>query len=244
MIVLGLDCESTGLDVSNDRITELACVIWDTERKVYLSIWNSFFYDETYPQIPDVVIGLNGITTDFLMRYGERTFVNLLSLDTFCRKWKPEYIIAHGSGRFDEPLLKSEIARCKKNVDGMAPLYFADLRWLDTRTDVDYPNHFDPSRKLKHIATEHEFCNPFPHRATSDVLTMLRILRSYDINQIIDNSKIPLITIKAEVGYADRELAKTAKFHWDGSTKSWTKEIRENTLDSERQKWQFPISII
>ncbi|MEG7787053.1 hypothetical protein U2388_15000, partial [Listeria monocytogenes] len=80
---------------------------------------------------------------------------------------------------YDQPLLSSELAR--HDVD-LAPIN--SVPWLDTRYDL--PHEEEPeSRKLKHLACDLGFTNPFPHRAVTDVLTMCRVTASHDFGAIV-----------------------------------------------------------
>jgi hypothetical protein len=79
-----------------------------------------------------------------------------------------------------------------------------------------------------------------------DVLTMCRVLSNYDFNQVVEYSKIPFITVRAMVEYADRQLAKDQRYTWEKLgdrtfQKSWVKRIKENKFEDEKKICKFPV---
>jgi DNA polymerase III subunit epsilon len=199
-----------------------------------------FLYDEGYPPLSEEVIRVTGITDDMLKEFGTSPKANLLWLEDFCRKHKIDYLCGHNSENFDKPLLLAELAR--HGVD--APTLKA-LPWIDTRTDIPFPTEPD-SRRLKHLAGDHGFVNPFSHRAVFDVLTMLKVLSHYDINAVLEYQKIPFVTVRAMVSYDDRQLAKDQRFSWEKLgektyPKCWVKRIKANKLEEEKKSCKFQI---
>ena len=101
--------------------------------------------------------------------------------------------------------------------------------------DVEYPSNCS-ARNLLYLAAYQGFINPFAHRAVFDALTMLRILSCYGIRRVVEVAKSPQVTIKANVSYEERQLAKDARFHWDADSKSWLLDIKEILLENK----EFP----
>ena len=102
------------------------------------------------------------------------------------------------------------------------------------------------TRKLTHLAAEHGFLNPFPHRAVSDVLTMLKVLSHYDIAPVLESARQPSFTVKACVSYDDREKAKARGYRWDAARKIWTKIVKGHRLNDEIEacKPEFAVVIL
>jgi DNA polymerase-3 subunit epsilon len=146
-------------------------------------------------------------------------------------------ICAHNGTNFDKPLWKQEAERL-----GLEPMGEKKI-WIDTMTDVPYPEQMT-TRKLVHLAAEHGFLNPFPHRAAFDVLTMLYILSKYDLTAVIQNAIAPTVKIRALATYEQRELAKARKYRWEGTSKMWWKEIKEFELEKEKAESPFGISVL
>lgn len=232
MRLLGLDFETTGLDTSKDRITEMGLALWDVPTKRPLVTVGAFLHDSTYPPQSEEIIRLTGITDAMLTEFGSDPATNLRWLDSFCAKHKVEYIVAHNAENFDKPLLMSELAR-----HSVETRCLRTLPWIDTRTDIPFPKEPD-SRRLNHLALDCGFINPFAHRAVFDVLTMLRILSNYELDKVLEYQSIPFVTCRAVVSFNDKEKAKAMRFSWEKIgektyPKFWVKRIKLNMLDDE-----------
>lgn len=235
MRLLGLDFETTGLDTSTARITEMGVALWDVPTKRPLMTAGVFLHDESYPPQSDEIIRLTGITDEMLREFGSAPAENFRWLKGFCEKHQVRYIVAHNGENFDRPLLMSELAR-----SGIEPGCLSSIPWIDSRTDIPFPTEPD-SRKLNHLALDAGFINPFAHRAVFDVLTMLRILSNYDINAVVEYQRIPFVTCRANVAYADRDKAKAQRYSWEKIgektyPKYWVKRVKLNMLADEIAK--------
>jgi DNA polymerase-3 subunit epsilon len=193
-----------------------------------------FFWDNSYPCLSDQIIQLTGLTDDILKEFGTPPAPNLEWLDEFVEKHHVDYIVAHNGENFDKPLLYAELSR-----NGVAGDRLRRLPWIDTRTDIPFPTEPD-SRRLRHLALDCGFINPFEHRAIFDVLTMLRVLGHYPIQDVLEYQKIPFTTVRALVSYQDREQAKSQRYSWEKIgdktfPKMWVKRIKLNLLDKEKE---------
>ncbi len=246
MRLLGLDFETTGFDTANDRITEVGAVLWDTETKAPIQLYSKFVWDEELekkctPEVNEMMARVCGITPKMLSEFGHPAAITLDELDDLCES--ADYIVAHNGENYDKPLLMAELTR-----HDVATIYLRSLPWLDTRQDIPFAQEPD-SRKLKHLALDAGFINPFAHRALFDVLTMLRVLSTYDIEQVIAYSKTPWITIRADVSYDHREKAKARRYAWEKIgektySKCWVKRIKEDQLEKEKAEAGFPVLVI
>jgi len=145
------------------------------------------------------------------------------------------WICAHNANKFDKPFLINEAERhCKANP--------FNRPWIDTRTDLPLPPHIK-SKKLIHLAAEHDFLNPFTHRAVFDVLTMFKIMSNYPIEKIIERAKSPLIKITALVSYQQKELAKDEGFYWNSEQRVWEKELKEMDLKKYPFKYEQQLEL-
>lgn len=234
MLWLGVDFETTGLDVEKDRIIEIGAVLWHVERKVPLQML-SLLVDPDIPVTP-FITSLTGISDEDVKVHGVSTIEALDQLHPLMDL--ADYIVAHNGASFDKPLWEAEYKRCgaHRGQDIKVP-------WIDTRTDVPYPEHIK-SKSLNHLAYDHEFINPFPHRAVTDVLTMLKIASKYDPQQIINYKETPSLEIRAMVTYNDREKAKAKSYHWDGGRKFWVKNIKEFQLKKEIEDSDFKVTVL
>lgn len=232
MRLLGLDLETTGFLTDKDRITELGTVLWDAERKLPIHMRGDFLYAPDYPKQSDEVIRVTGITDEMLLEFGQEPRGVLMALESYVAAHRVDYLVGHNSENFDKPLLMAELTRHAVE----APVLRA-LPWIDSRTDLPFVTEPD-SRKLKHLAGDHGFLNPFAHRAVFDVLTMLKILGHYDLQAILEYQKIPFITVRALVSYDERQLAKDQRFSWEklgerSYPKMWVKRIKQDKLAQE-----------
>ena len=213
MIVCGIDLETTGLDVVNDRIIEVGACLWEDGKQ---TVAYSSFVKTDKPITPEIT-NITGITSKMVDQYGIQE-TNLRG-DFLGMIESSDAVMAHNGTDFDFPMIVNCI---KRNVFG------TKLPTLvDSKTDIPY-RCLDKSRHLNHLAAAHGFVNPFPHRALFDVMTMLKIASMYDMEEIVRRAKSPSQTIEALVSYDDRQLAKDHGFHWDASplVRKWVKTIK------------------
>jgi len=247
MRLLGLDLETTGLNTAEDRVTEIGLVLWDSDKKVPIQIWQDFLIDDGIreklkdPEIVSMMQRVCGITPQMLEEFGESPAA--VFDDLVHNANNIDYIVAHNGENFDKPFIYTELAR-----HGISADLFRALPWLDTRADIPFASEPD-SRKLKHLALDCGFINPFAHRAVFDVLTMLRVLSHYPLEDVIAYSKVPFITVRAVVSYDDREKAKAQRYSWEKLgertyAKMWVKRIKENQLGKEKAACNFPVARI
>lgn len=220
MILLGLDLETTGLNPKGDRVTEIGAVLWDARARRPIVIFNELInLPALGVSVPPEITAITGIDDVMLKNWGqssESVFAKLLTLIA-----EADYIVAHNGTNFDRPFLAAELERFNLRID---------KPWIDTSTDVAYPPAIT-TRKLVHLAAEHGFLNPFAHRAVFDVLTMLEVLSTYDIDDVIRWANSPSVHVKAIVSYDDREKAKAAGFRWNPENKSWIKTLKDFQVD-------------
>lgn len=253
MRLLGVDCETTGLDVKTERITELGAVLWDTDMRAPVWFFSHFLFDdsiETLLKSPEKVRGetrsemvarISGFTLEFLQEFGRVPYTVFSDLDHFCENTAIDYIVAHNGRDFDIPLLAAEMDR-----HGVKEPRFTQKTLVDTKYDLPWKVQPD-SLKLKHLAMEANFINPFPHRAVTDVLTMFKVLDQFPIEEVVEFMKIPSQIIRAMVPHPKndqgkgKDLAKAAGFRWQEIgykrfDNCWVKLIKVNKLEEEKAR--------
>lgn len=226
MLVAGFDTETSGLTVTSDHIIQGAVVLWDTSSPVKKAKvkFDSLIKCPNIPQLDPAVIAIHGITNQDLELYGNSPeFVYKIINGIF---EKADAIVAHNGNLFDRPMYEHNCLR-----HAVQPV---DKLWIDTTCDIEFPPTIT-TRKLVHLAAEHGFVNPFPHDALSDVLTMLKIADCYDWGTILKYAQCPSITLRADVTFQQKELAKKQSFRWDADNKFWVKTIKEFQLDDARK---------
>lgn len=241
MLLLGLDFETTGLHFDTDRIIEVGAVLWDTDHNAPLGMLSQFMHDASYPELSPEIQAITGIRPEHLARLAKppaEVFADLYSLMKHAT-----IVVAHNGAGFDAPMMLAELARQK--ISGGAWM----LPWLDTMTDVPYPERVS-TRKLGHLAADHGFLNPFPHRALFDVLTMMTLLGQYDIHEVIQLAAEPNVVLVAEtqLPWKDKgvstNLAKARGYRWDGAQKTWSKTVKQSRVESELAHKEFPVTVI
>lgn len=231
MKILFIDCETTGLSPTADRIVEIGASLYcATSDRLVRSI--CFITHDDTIQISPEISAINKISQQMLDEYGvDFKSVFYLLRDNFVGK--ADYICAHNAP-FDKSFIEAELDR--------ASLPFWTKPWIDTAVDIPYPTTMT-TRKLVYLAAEHNFLNPFPHTALSDVLTTYKVFSQYLLTEIERRQKSPTIQIRAEVDYANREKASKRGYRWNPTFKKWLKNIKEFELENERKSSDFSISI-
>ena len=238
MKILGIDIETgSSFDTPKEEttVTEIGLVLWETEKNTPLEIVNILVDEER--EIHPEASEYTGIDEDMIADHG------IFGLDA-CRVLvsmaeKAERIVAHNGNQFDKPVLEGLLKRF--SYSNTSESWRAN--WIDTQSDIDYPSNMR-SRSLIYLAASHGFVNPFPHRAVTDVLTMLQILSKYQIDTIIGNADSPRVRIVAQVSYDGRQKAKDSGFYWDGENKEWFREMRKNQVDKFSRELKFQTRII
>jgi len=229
VLVLGLDFETTGVDAKVDRITEIGAVLWDTDTGKPIDLINQLVDCENRPEISKKITELTGITEAMLKQHG------ISEEQAFSLIWPwvktSNFIVAHNAA-FDKRFLESAVERNSWEYD---------TPWICTLRDVPYPAHFK-SKALNNLAMEHEFLNPFKHRAVFDVLTMLKVLSNYNIEEVIQISSEKRYKVRAMVPFGRKDLAKERGYQWDSGDKTWTQELRESQLTKEIQDAPFQVT--
>lgn len=226
MLILGLDFETTGLYADKDDITEIGAVLWETDTRTPMALYSTFVHTEK--TITPEITKLTGITRDMLDTYGVSSLSALGGLLRLARS--AQCIVAHNA-RFD-----------KSFFDALCFKYSGEFikDWVCTVSDIEYPDTCK-HKNLTNLAGEHDFVNPFKHRALFDVLTMLRILSHYNINDVLSNARQPKVLLRALVSFDDKDKAKAAGYQWRGDQRLWLKEVRQDKVEQEIKRADFKV---
>jgi len=225
MLLAGIDIETTGLDINNDRIVEISAVLWDWDKQVPVEIYSSLVYEEDMPNI-DTTFEVSHIDKEMLEQYGKSPKIVMEEMCVLLNKG--EYIVSHNGIDFDKPVVEQFYIRNGINAVG-------NPTWIDTMYDIVYPP-MCKYRSLMYLSAYYEFINPFPHRALFDVMSMFKVMHKAvgdNIDEVVARAKSPMLTIQAIVSFNDKDLAKAEKFRWEPDKKIWYKRMKEIDIDNE-----------
>ena len=233
MLLVGVDTETTGLSPTDDRITEIGAVAWDTDHATPVAFFHRFIKQEK--PLPDFIKELTGLTDEILTKYGVPESQAFTEFTHFIGG--SEYLVAQNAP-FDKGMIEAGYLRNS--------LFIPEKQWVDTVKDVPYPPRIK-TKSLVSVAAEHGFLNPFPHRALTDVLTMLTVMSKYPIEKILENALEPKVLIWAKTTYKEKDLAKAAGFYYNSERKMWFKSIMLKNLQEEVERCRiqgFDVQVI
>lgn len=232
LLICGLDLETTGLDWKTGYITELGYIVKYAGAPKPAVVKCDLIYDSvTGSPVTAEIEALTKISNVHLQEWG-RPLTEVLC--EFLKATRDvDFFIAHNAYGFDRPWLQYHIVRCDL---GHGHAVMDMTKWLDSKEDIE---HTSKSTHLGYLAADHGFLNPFPHSAIFDTATMMRIVESCPLDQIIERAATPNIVVRARVGFADNALAKARRYRWqepgNGKTymKQWVKILKEDKLAAE-----------
>ena len=252
--VLGIDLEGVNVDLNQgintdvDRITEIGGMLWDWEAAQPVS-FHSYLIDEPdRPDISEELVELTGITDQMLTNYGVKKNDIPQTLDRLIHDFdRAEYIIAHNGRGYDYPMLNALFQRYNKTLPPKI--------WIDSSSDIEYPRKIK-QRSLMALEHYHGFVNPFPHRAITDVMSMLKIASQYNLERMAQLAASPLVELVAEFSppnWNDLEAVekfnkiknKVAKsgFRWNPQRKIWSRRVHQLLMDEKKIDFEFKTRI-
>lgn len=230
MLLLGLDFETQGLDPKVHSISEVGAQLYDTD--YHRSVETMSYLVEVAPGAPfeQEAIDATGLTADILAKYGKNSLTTLKKLLNMYDD--ADYIVAHNGNACDRPFLRAWMT-----AHNLLDVFPEDKFWIDTLTDVEYPNK-RWNKQLTCLAAYHGFLNPFPHEAIGDVMTMLKVLDHYPIDKVIAYAKTPWIGIRLAIPFEKNQWGKDNGYFWykdknNSNIKFWMKKIKEDKFEEE-----------
>lgn len=226
-----LDVETTGLNVDEDKIIELAMVKFQfsTSGKV-LKIVDEFdkFNDPGMPLSP-FIVKLTGITDEKI----RGTQLKPVEVGDFVSG--ADLVIAHNA-EFDRKFVE-------KNLQGL----FEKLAWSCTVTQVPWQDKGWTSSKLEYLAYMHNFWFD-AHRAIVDCQAGVHLLaQNWDNNRsnlalLLESARETTCHIWAEnTPYETKDLLKNRGYKWSdgsgGTRKAWHKDGFSKDGAEQEKEW-------
>ncbi|EQC51994.1 3'-5' exonuclease [Bacteriovorax sp. DB6_IX] len=251
MLILGIDLEGinenlveNGVNLQVDRVTEIGAVLWDTRINAPIKIFSELVKERDKLPLTEEVIELTGIDEQLLDDHGlvgEEIKLALQRLALIMKK--ADYLMAHNGEKYDRPMLAEMYKRYG--------LEMPNKIWIDTQNDIEYPRRIS-HKSMAALEHAHGFINPFPHRAVTDVLSMLKIASHYDYKRMALLASSPKVKIvatlrapnwkdKGQVEKFNKVKSKVsrARFQWDPSSKEWSKIVHKVLIDEGRLNFEF-----
>lgn len=250
MKILLIDFESTGVDTSTARITEIGAMLVD-EKFEPLDVGISELVWETgYPALTEEVTKVTGITQDMLNKDAitpEEAFADLDLVADGC-----DFAIAYNRA-YDENLLRAELARgAYTMLPGLNQLM--QVPWLCAMQDIE-SNYAFKSWKQMHVALDYGITvNPkLLHRAIGDVELMRQILvaSNTSVEEMLAFQKDPWVylAISCKAPWLDEgkstQEAKGLGYSWEAArgdfsgvkfSKAWVKRVKSKHVQQEQHK--------
>jgi DNA polymerase III subunit epsilon len=249
--ILGIDLEGVhenlidnGINLKTDRVTEVGAVLWDCERSQPVQFLSELINEPDHLAHTDELTELTGIDDVMLESWGnDRHTIPLVLSKLADLIDKASFLMAHNAHQYDRPMLEALFRRFGKTLP--------EKTWICSMEDIEYPSKIT-TKSMAGLEHAHGFINPFPHRAVTDVLSMLKIASHYDYDRMAMLAQSPRVTIVAkleapnwrnreEVEQFNRIKNKVAKarFRWDAQDKVWTKRVHKLLLDEGRIQYDF-----
>ena len=246
---MNVDLEFSGPNLDKDRVIEIGAVLWDTEYHQPVKQISELVLEEDKPPISQEVFELTGISDELLENWGARgKDIEKIMLSLKDMMEKANYIIAHNGTNYDKPMLGAMFNRY-----GIA---MPNILWIDSYKDVEFPSRIR-SKSMAMLEHSHGFINPFPHRALTDVLSLLKIISNYDIDRMVKLAKSPMVTLQAiltppnwsnqkelQEFNAKKNKVSRAQFKWNPENKTWVKRVHKLLLDEGKIAYEFDFKII
>ncbi|GAB4013938.1 MAG: hypothetical protein Fur0010_11290 [Bdellovibrio sp.] len=255
-LILGIDIEGVGLDLSItgspdhrvDRVMEIGAVLWDWEFQQPARLLSELINEADRMNVSEDLEQLTGLNDKILDRWGKKGAEIKTVLERLSELvHQADYLMAHNGNHYDRPMLEEMFKRYN--------MKFPEKTWIDSMVDIEYPPKI-PQRSLAMLEYSHGFINPFPHRALTDVLSMLKIASQYPIDRIISLAKSPMVRVvanlkapqwsdRAQVDAFNKVKHKVArsKFKWNPDNKTWYKDVHKVLLDEGKYHFDFEWTI-
>jgi DNA polymerase-3 subunit epsilon len=255
LTVLGIDLEGmnadlllSGVNIATDRVIEIGAVLWDWDSRQPVKILSELTDEVDRLPISEEVELITGINDSMLSKWalkGDEIRNCLKDLANLMEK--ADYLMAHNGTGYDRPMITGMF----KRYDISMP----ETIWIDTMSDIEFPKKIN-GRSLAMLEHSHGFVNPFPHRAVTDVLAMLKVATNYSLPRMIQLAKSPTVTLVASLDAPNwrnqKEVAEfnaiknkvaRSRFKWNPTSKQWRRDVPQILVDEGNLNLDFEFFI-
>jgi DNA polymerase-3 subunit epsilon len=248
---LVFDLETSGVDIKECFVTEIAYLLLDLDTKRTLKMGTHLVKPDEKYELSKELVELTGIDTQMVNDYGKP--FNLIIDEIYDLALPPfddevQFLVGHNINMFDKPILDRYIDKYSK--DKFMPQEYIALKkipCIDTSSDLPIPSSIK-TRKLTHLCYEHNIVMMPAHRAIVDCLMTAQLLFKYDIDKVIELSKEEKSVLRADIGgpwmanfNEKKQLAVGHGFRWNPNLKIWSKTARKSEIE---KGFPFPTNIL
>ncbi len=256
MLILGIDLEGmnenlveNGVNLAVDRVTEIGAVLWDTRLNQPVKIYSELINEPDHLSISEEIQDLTGIDDQMLNEWGLQKDEIKLGLERLAIIMnKADYLMAHNGTNYDVPMLTALFKRFSVPMPNKV--------WIDTAVDIEFPKKI-VHKSMANLEHSHGFINPYPHRAVTDVLSMLKIASNYSFDRmakLADSEKVKIVAELEAPNWRNKNEVETfnkvkskvsrARFQWNPNNKTWTKSVHRLLIDEGKVNYDFEWSLL
>ena len=226
--VVLLDTETTGLDASREKITELALLRVDVDSVTGLPCGGVTVFDgleDPGKPIPAEIVKLTGITDDMVkgQRLDEAKIDSLLD--------GVDLVLAHNAG-FDRPFVEARLPQ------------FAQLNWACSFADIDWKRQGQSSAKLEYLAMAQGWFYD-AHRAEMDCHALLAVLctplptfASTGFARLMAAAQDTTFRLQATgAPFEAKDALRARGYRWNAAVKVWHTQLATSDLLEAECVW-------
>lgn len=231
MILMGMCVMRAPL---NGEVAEIGAVLWDTEFDAPFTCLDVLIKPEGKESIEEADTASHALR----IRHGQPLDIRLINpLNRLVAE--AALLVTHGGMDRDRSALAEAYGRFGMKLP--------EVPWVDLMEDI--PEDLEIRNSLARLARHHDIPMPLPLRAYSRALATAMIAVRYPLDGLLATAADPLLVVRAEVRYEERDKAKAKGFRWQKAgareyTKAWVRMVRQGKLAGLRGECDFDVAII
>lgn len=202
-----VDCETTGLVSTSDRVVEVAAILYSVEHDTVLEAYSSLIAGES-----NACAAINRIPEAALFDAAPAAPVWATIRESVSRG---EAIVAYNAD-FDRSFFPD-------HLQSMRP-------WICAMQDIQWPKQSKPGQTLVALALEHDLGVAVAHRAMADCELIARLfMRARELGSNIEGmlgrALRPKALFQSKAPFAENDKVKAAGFRWEPDNKRWVRRM-------------------